>query len=222
MQKTALVIGATGLTGTYLVDELVASNAYSHITLLVRGKYKHPSPKVETLQVDFADLPPHAAAMAVNHVYCTIGTTIAVAKTRENFTFVDYTIPFEIAQLAKQQGAEKFILMSSVGADADSGNFYLRTKGQLEQAIINLHFEYTHIVRPSLLMGPRREMRVGEIISKGFMQFFGFAFVGGLKKYKAIPAHTVAVAMLNAAFKADAQSLNIYEGHNLFALAEAL
>ena len=117
---------------------------------------------------------------------------------RSNFKKVDYTYCTELAKATKAQGAKQFILVSSLGAGSSSANFYLRTKGETENFISQLEFPSYCIMRPSMLLGDRKETRIGESIGKVFMQALSFAMVGGLKKYKAVEAATVARCMVAA------------------------
>ena len=196
--KTAIVIGSTGLTGGYLLTELVANPNYSKIIVLVRKASGQHNLKVEELIVDFNKLSDFKNKIIGDDVYCTIGTTIKKAGSQEAFTKVDLEYPLSIAKIAKENGAKHFLLMSSIGANAASGNFYLKTKGTLENALRDLNFDSLSIFRPSILLGPRSEFRLGEKIGIFFMRLFSFLLLGSLKKYRPIHVKQVAHAMVAA------------------------
>lgn len=209
--KTALLLGATGLTGGFLLNRLAASNMYSKVIVPVRKTFSHKNSKVEVVEVDFKNLQGLKERFKADDVYCCLGTTIAVAKTKENFRFVDYELPLQFAQIALAQGAQSFQLMSSTGAKAKSGNFYLKTKGEVEEAIAALPFERVNIFRPSMLLGPRKENRSGESIGKVVMGALGFLWRGPLKNYKPIESETVAKAMLKAGATGFGSGVTIFE-----------
>lgn len=195
--KTAIVIGATGLVGAYLVNELNDSNLYDKVILLVRRKTELNHLKLEERIVDFENIDP--SIIKGDDVFCSIGTTLKKAGSKENQYKIDCEYPFKIAQMAKQNGAQQFILVSSIGADAKSSNFYLRTKGDLEEKISALSFNAFISLRPSFILGVRKEFRLGEKIGIFFAVLFGPLFIGGLKKYKGVNAKAIAKKMIKLA-----------------------
>jgi uncharacterized protein YbjT (DUF2867 family) len=197
MPKTALVIGATGLVGSTLVPMLLASPAYTHVTLLVRKPIRLSHPKLEQAVIDFDQ--PDPALVRGEDLYCAIGTTLKKAGSKEAQYKVDCTYPYHLAQLALANGGQQFILVSSIGADAQSGNFYLRTKGELEQKINSLGFQGFIVVRPSFILGDRQEFRLGEKIGIGLIKALGPLMVGNLRKYRGVGADQIARAMLTLA-----------------------
>ena len=110
---------------------------------------------------------------------------------------LDYLVHF--AEIAKTNGIEQFVLISALGANSKSGNFYLKTKGEIEDALVKLNFHSLIILRPSILLGPRAEFRPAELIAKFFMRALGFLFIGPLKKYKGVHAQKVGRAMVHFA-----------------------
>lgn len=217
--KTALLLGATGLTGGFLLNELAASAAYSKIIVPVRKLIDAPSPKVEVVVVDFKNLGDHSRFKA-DDVYCCLGTTIAVAKTKEAFRFVDFDLPLQFAQIALEQGAQSYNLMSSIGAKAKSGNFYLRTKGEIEEAVSALGYKRVNIFRPSMLLGPRKEQRSGESAGKVVMKALGFLWNGPLKNYKPIECATVAKAMLTIGQIEEGTGIKVLESSEIQTVAD--
>ncbi|MCW3463605.1 oxidoreductase [Chitinophaga nivalis] len=210
MNKTAIVIGATGLTGTHLVAALLQDPAFGKVKVLVRQPWAHQREKLETILVDFNDETQLAAALHGDALFCCIGTTIRKAGSQETFRQVDFDIPVRCATIAHRQGVRQFLLISSIGADNRSRNFYLRTKGETEAAILQTGFVSTCIFRPSFLIGQREEFRLGEWIAKYLIQLFYFLLQGKWKKYRGIKAATVAHAMVMAA-KQDDTGTHIFE-----------
>lgn len=195
--KTALIIGATGLVGSKIVRRLNDSKFYSNVILLVRRKSEFNHMKFEERIIDFENI--NEDLVKGDDVFCAIGTTIKKAGSKEIQYKIDCEYPFKIAQIAKQNGAKQFVLVSSLGADHQSSNFYLRTKGELEEKISALNFETFIILRPSIILGKRNEFRLGETIGVFFITLFSPLFFGSLKKYKGVRASAIATKMVAAA-----------------------
>ncbi|MBW8685138.1 NAD(P)H-binding protein [Chitinophaga rhizophila] len=210
MLQTAVVIGATGLTGHHLVTLLLHDPHFSKVKVLVRTPSFKQRPGLEEIVVDFNDTNSLSAALQGDVLFCCIGTTIRKAGSQERFRDVDFEIPVRCATLARRQGMQQFLLLSSTGAAAHSRNFYLRTKGETEQAIQQLGYSSLHIFRPSILLGARNEFRLGESLGKVLVMLFYFLLIGHWKKYRPVKAATVANAMLNAA-KTATTGVRVYE-----------
>ncbi|NML37427.1 NAD(P)H-binding protein [Chitinophaga sp. G-6-1-13] len=208
--KTAIVIGATGLTGTHLVAALLQDNYFSKVKVLVRQPWAHQHPGLESVVVDFDDEPGLTAAIEGDVFFSCIGTTIKKAGTQENFRAVDYGITTRCAAIARRKDIPQFLMISSIGANPRSSNFYLRTKGQTEEAILAIGFIGTYIFRPSFLIGERKEFRFGEWLGKYLIQLFYFLLQGRWKKYRGIKAATVAHAMVRVAKQYD-PGIHIFE-----------
>lgn len=216
--RTAILIGASGLVGGFCMQALVAEPEYARIVLLSRRELPlEPRPGLSQKIVNFASLNPTDFA-GVDDVFCALGTTIRKAGSQEAFRRVDLEYPLAVAKEARQAGAEQFLLVSSVGADPKSGNFYLRTKGELEQEIGKLGFAAVHVFRPSLLLGKRPELRRGERAVQAIAPLLNPAMIGGLVRYKAIPAAVVGKAMVGAV-KRDSSGTFIYEYDEITRLA---
>jgi uncharacterized protein YbjT (DUF2867 family) len=220
MSKTAIVIGATGLTGTHLVSVLLQDPAFSKVKVLVRKPWGHAHPGLESIVVNFEEEANLRAALQGDVLFCCIGTTIKKAGSQQRFREVDHDIPIRCAQLALQQGVTEFLMISSIGAKATSNNFYLRTKGQTEQAVQQLGYKSLHIFRPSIILGQREESRLGETLGKWLIQVFYFLLQGTWKKYRGIKAITIANAMVIAA-KKDDPGIHIYESDAIQLLGRA-
>ncbi|MBO9733234.1 MAG: oxidoreductase [Chitinophaga sp.] len=203
MNKTAIVLGATGLTGTHLVAALLQDPSFSKVKVLVRQPWAHARPRLESIIVDFEDTENLAAALQGDVLFCCIGTTIKKAGSQEKFRAVDYGIPVKCARIAHEQGVSQLAIMSSISANPNSRNFYLRTKGEMEAAVEAIGFQSLYIFRPSILIGPRKEFRLGEWIGRWLFQLFYFLLQGRWKKYRGIKAATVANAMIAATKQAN-------------------
>lgn len=196
MEKIAIVIGASGLVGIEIVKQLLLDSDYTLVKLFLRKEIPFIHSKLQQCIVDFNKLDTSSDLIKGDVVFCCMGTTIKVAGSQDAFVKVDYSYVLNFAQLSKRNGIEKFIVVSSLGADKNSSNFYLKVKGDVETDLARLKFKNLIIVRPSMLLGNRKEFRLGELIGKKIMKGLAFLFVGKLKKYKAIEASAVAKAML--------------------------
>lgn len=171
---------------------------YEEVILLNRSEKLFKGSKVKEIIVNFDKLMDTSIDAEVDVAFCCLGTTIKTAGSRDAFYKVDFTYVFEFAKLASKLGAKKFVVVSSLGATTKTSNFYLKVKGQMEEAIDKLGFETFIIMQPSLLLGDRKETRIGESIGKAVMTTFDFLISGPFKKYKAIHGKTVATAMAKA------------------------
>lgn len=214
-KKTALVLGASGLVGNELVNTLIQRNQYNKIHLLTRRPIENfESPVFEQHRVDFDKLEAYPELFQVTDVFCCLGTTIKKAKSKEAFRKVDYDYPVETAKLALKGGAEKFLIISAMGADSQSRFFYNQVKGDVETSIKTVHLPSLHIFRPSLLLGERKEFRFGEKLAAKLNTIM----VGPLRPYKAIEAKNVAMAMAIVA-ETDVDGVFTYPSHEIERIA---
>jgi uncharacterized protein YbjT (DUF2867 family) len=200
-RKTAVVLGATGLIGEHLVQELLKNEYFSKVRILVRRPLSLKHAKADVQVVNFHDEKDIAAKLDIGDViFCCIGTTRKKVKgNKTEYRKVDYDIPIITARLGVQHGFSQFLLVSAIGAHPAAANFYLQLKGCVEEDITALPFESIHIFRPSILLGKRNEFRLGESIGKVIMQAVSFLLIGAWRKYKPMPATDVAKAMVAAA-----------------------
>jgi uncharacterized protein YbjT (DUF2867 family) len=194
--NTAIIAGGTGLIGSQLLKLLLSSNRYNKVISITRSRIEVEDPKLEQREIDFQKIHAVLDGVKADDVFCCLGTTIAKAGSKENFYQVDFYYPFLLAKTGFNLGATQYFLISALGANKDSSIYYNRVKGEIEEAISSVGFETFHIFRPSLLLGPRKEKRLGEEAAKTFYKYFGLLIPN---KYKAIEASTVARSMLHFA-----------------------
>lgn len=195
--KHALLAGATGLVGEHCLGRLLEHPAYSQVTVWSRRPLSRAHPKLALELVDFGSLPPLPRDCA--EVFCCLGTTIRIAGTQEAFRRVDHDYPVALAERARAAGAQQFLLVSSLGADAQSKNFYLRVKGETERDIAALGLPRHLFFRPSLLLGNRQEHRRGERVAILASRFLAPLLIGPIRKYRPVEADDLAAAMVKAA-----------------------
>ena len=191
--KTAIVIGATGLVGSTLVKQICENPNYSKVVLLLRKPLNISHSKLIQEVINFDKL--DVSKIVGDDLFCAMGTTLAKAGSKENQYKIDCTYPYEIGKIAKVNGVKQFILVSSAGANFESSNFYLRTKGDLEKKIQSIGFQNFVSVRPSMLLGDRQESRLGERIGKGVFNLLSPLMFGSLRKYRSVEASDVAKSM---------------------------
>ena len=213
--KTAIVIGATGLVGTQLVNQLIEHPKFSKIIVLVRRSTGIANPKLQEVFVSFDELTCSKQEIKGDVLFSCMGTTMKQAKTKESQYKVDYTYQFETAQLAANNGVKTYVLVSSAGANPKSNTFYTRIKGELEEAVNQLPFDKIRILRPSFLMGNRTEFRLGEIIGTSVINFFA-ALIPPLKKWRGIKDTEVARAMISSALDANQKKVIVTELDEIF------
>lgn len=195
LNKTALLLGATGLVGTELLHILLKAPQYAKVIILTRKRMKMESPKLEQIIVDFDQLSNYKEYFHVNDVYCCLGTTIKKAGAKDAFRKVDYEYPVTAARLAKECQVEKFLIITAMGANPNTKIFYNRVKGEVEETIKSIGIPSLHFFRPSLLLGDRKEFRFGEKLASVLSPIYSFLLVGTLRQYKPIQARDVALAM---------------------------
>lgn len=197
--KTALLAGASGLVGNELLHILLDSPHYKGVKILVRHPLDMAHEKLEQVITDFDKLDDYAQHFDVDDVFCCLGTTIKKAGSQDAFKKVDYEYPLKMAELAKSQQVKNFLIITALGADAESKVFYSRTKGQLQVRLKKIGLTALHIFQPSLLLGERQEFRLGEKAAAVLSPAISKLLKGKMEKYKPIEAKNVALAMYEVA-----------------------
>lgn len=205
----SIIAGATGLVGSKLLKVLEASG--DPVIVLARRHISNLAASTKWVKSDFADLVAGKSLPPCDHVYICLGTTMAKAGSKDAFWKVDFEYALATAKRAKESGADTLSLVSSVGADATSRNFYLHTKGALEDAILDLGYSTVNIYRPSILLGARKERRPLEGIGVILFRLLGSLLFGGLKKYRGIDAELLAASMVeNASNTSTPKDINYF------------
>jgi Predicted nucleoside-diphosphate-sugar epimerases len=200
--KTAIVFGATGLVGSHLLSLLEQDTRYSHIKVFGRSKPQFTTDKVEFFLGDLRNPERLSDRLTGDDLYICLGTTIKAAGSKPEFRRIDLELPAKVAEFAKKNGVSTVAVISSLGANAQSHSFYLRTKGEMENLLIEQMFDKTIILRPSMLLGKRKEFRLGEEIGKHMVKVLNFLLCGKLRRYRAVEATDVAAAMLKVVSEA--------------------
>jgi uncharacterized protein YbjT (DUF2867 family) len=194
--KTALLFGASGLVGSHVLNQLISNNSYSKIKLFVRTTINISDPKIEIIQTDFKNLENHREDIKGDDCFFCIGTTKKNSPDKNEYKRVELEVPKQVAQIAKSNSVSSFVFISSGYADPKSSGDYLKFKGEVEEELKRLNFQKLGIMRPSFLLGDRKEKRIGEKIGIFVFKLLSPLFLGPLKKMKPIQSATVAKAMI--------------------------
>ncbi len=194
--KTALVFGSTGLVGGHLLDQLIKNENYNKIKLFVRSEIIINDLKVEIVKTDFSNIEKHKEEMTGDHCYFCIGTTKQNSPDKNEYRRVELDLPKQIAQITKSNSVNSFVFVSSGYADPNSSGDYLKFKGLVEEELKRLSFNKLGIMRPSFLIGDRKEKRLGEKLGIFIFKLLSPLFLGPLKKMKPIQSEKVAKAMI--------------------------
>ncbi len=199
MKKTAIILGASGLTGSILLEKLIEDDRYDHIKLFSRSKIEISSKKVIQFVGDLLKLDQVKADFTADEVYCCIGTTSKKTPNKILYRAIDYGIPVHAAQLSKENNIPTFLVVSALGADKNSNIFYNKTKGEMEQDVLHQQIKNTFVLRPSLIGGERKESRILEKIGLVIFKIVQPLFIGKLEQYKITTAENIAKAMIHLA-----------------------
>lgn len=197
--KKAILFGASGFIGSYLLNNLLASDIYEEVTVVVRQKLGLQHPKLKTIIADYGNLADDKSELIADDVFITIGTTKKKTPDTKTYYQIDHDYPVLAAALTKANGATTVFMVTAVGANVNSSIFYSKTKGEVERDVIALNFKHTHIFRPSMIMGERPEKRPLEKFFMSLSAGFNVLLFGPLNRYKGILAEDVAKAMFEAA-----------------------
>ncbi len=197
--KTALLFGSSGLVGGHLLNELIQNDNYNKIKLFVRSVPEISNPKIEIIKTDFNNLKNHKEDIKGDDCFFCIGTTKQNSPNKNEYRRVELEVPKQVAQIAKSNSVNSFFFVSSGYADSKSSGDYLKFKGEVEEELKRLDFSKLGIMRPSFILGDRKEKRVGERIGIFLFKLLSPLLLGPLKKMRPIHSKTVAKAMTRAA-----------------------
>ena len=215
--KTAIIIGATGLVGNLITQKLLEDNRYKKVKVFVRRSLNINNPKLEEHIVDFDNIALWKNNLSGDEFYSALGTTLKKAGSKDAQYKIDFTYQYEAANAASENGVKNYLLVSSLGANSKSSNFYLRMKGSLDEKVRLLSFDRIRIFRPSILVGDRSEKRFGESLG---IKIAGTLtkIIPALKKYRPIKASQVAEAMIKSANQNLSDKIKIYNSEEIFVL----
>ena len=216
--KTALLFGASGLVGSHLLNQLISNNNYSKIKLFVRSAIDLNDPKIEIIQTDFNNLENHREDIKGDDCFFCIVTTKKNSPDKNEYKRVELEVPKQIAQIAKSNFVNSFVFVSSGYADPKSSGDYLKFKGEVEEELKKLNFLKLGVMRPSFLLGDRKEKRVGEKIGIFIFKLISPLLLGPLKKMKPIHSEIVARSMIKVANE-DLQK-NTFESNEIIELTK--
>lgn len=199
MGKTAIILGASGLTGSLVLENLLTDSRYDTIKLFSRKGLQIKHPKVVEKVGNLLELESFISDFTGDEVYCCIGTTTKKTPDKNLYRSIDFGIPVNAAKLAKQNKAPAFLVVSAMGANSKSSIFYNKTKGEMEDAVIAEKIPYTYVLRPSFIGGDRKENRFFERIGLVIFNIIQPLFLGKFKKYRIIEAESIAQAMIKLA-----------------------
>jgi uncharacterized protein YbjT (DUF2867 family) len=199
MKKTAIILGASGLTGGYVLKKLINDERYETVKLFSRSKLDGQPKKVKQFIGDLLDLEHFKYDFTADEIYCCIGTTKSKTPNKMRYKKIDYGIPVAASKLARANKIDTFLVMSSMGANKKSNTFYTKTKGEMERDVLQENIKNTFILRPALIGGTRNENRSFEKMGMVFFQMLQPLLIGPLKNFKIINAKTIAQAMIHLA-----------------------
>lgn len=208
--KKAILFGASGYIGSYLLQDLLNNEAYEQVTIVVRKDLNISHPKLKTVLGDLNTLPNLKSEIVADDVFITLGTTKKNTPDLKKYYQVDHDYPVLAAKIAKENGAKAVFMVTAIGANSKSKIFYSRTKGDVERDVIALDFKHTHIFQPSMILANRTENRAGEKIFMKIFKVINPIFVGAISKYKGIEGRDVAKAMNLAALN-QTEKVKIYQ-----------
>ena len=208
--KKAVLFGASGFIGSFILEELLNNPEYEQVTIVVRKPLNLNHPKLKTLIGDYHSLPGLKEHIVADEIFLTLGTTLKNTPDKDEYYQVDHDYPVLAAKIAKERGAKSVFIVSAIGANANSKIGYVRTKGETERDIIALDFEHTHIFRPSMLLGNRKEHRPLEKLIQKIWSVVDMILIGNLNRYRGIEGKDVARAMVKAATN-QTEKVKIYE-----------
>ena len=215
--KTALVFGSSGLIGEHLLNQLIKNENYNKIKIFVRSKPEINDPKIEIIKTDFNNLQNHKEDIKGDDCFFCIGTTKKNSPDKNEYRRVELLIPKEIAKIAKANSLNSFVFVSSGYADSKSSGDYLKYKGEVEEELKELNFPKLGIMRPSFLLGDRKEKRIGEKTGIFVFNLLSPLFLGPLKKMKPIHSEIVARSMIK--FANEDLKKNTFESNEIVELS---
>ena len=218
MGKTAIILGASGLTGGLILEQLLNDDRYETIKLFSRKSIGISNSKIIEFIGDILELENFKNDFTADEVYCCIGTTAKKTPNKELYKSIDFGIPVAAAKISKENNIDTFIIVSAIGANSKGSVFYNKTKGEMEEAVLERHISNTYILQPSIISGERNEVRSFEKIGIQIFNIIEPLLVGKLKKYRATNAKHIAESMIYLA-NTKTKQLQIISSNNIKEIA---
>ena len=218
MAYKAIIAGATGLIGSKLLTILLNQPEYAEVVILVRRSTGIQHPKLTELVIDYDQLDDYVAQINGHAIFSCLCTTKSKSPDKSIYRKIDHDYPVKLAQLGLKNGVKQYHLVSSIGADAKSSTFYLKLKGETDEDVAKVGLKTVHIYQPSFITGDRKEYRPTERIVTFVMKLINPLFFGSLKKYRSIPAQTIAMAMFKESINND-EGIFIHPSDNIKQIA---
>jgi uncharacterized protein YbjT (DUF2867 family) len=196
-EQRVLLLGSTGLVGSYVLDDLIDLDRVSKVYAPTRRSLPVTHSKLENPIINFDELKNSDSFFQVDVCICCLGTTIKKAGSQEAFKKIDHDLVISTARNVHENGCENFFVISSVGADSKSSNFYLKTKGEMEENLRKIGFKNLQIINPSLIIGKRNESRPLESLGQAFMPMVSPIFIGPFRKYRPVKAEVLAKQLVS-------------------------
>lgn len=209
--KTALILGSSGLTGSFILEKLILDTDFDKIILINRKESGILNPKIQEIITDFKVEINFESIAKIDSIFSCLGTTRKKTPDLSQYRAIEIEIPCMIAKLALKKGLQSIHFISSVGASNKSSNFYLKIKGEAEEKLASLNIPHLHIYRPSLLIGPRKESRLVEKIFMSIMPIFNPLMIGKATKYKTMQIENLSKSMIAIDKKATNLAVQIHE-----------
>lgn len=205
-----MIVGSSGLVGHHCLEHLLENDEYDVVYSFVRKEQPISHPKLKQQVIDMGKIEEYLDQFEADDVYCSLGTTMKKAGSKAKFIRVDYNYVVRLARLSAVKNAQNFCVVSAIGADANSKVFYNKVKGEMENTLEKIDLPAVHVFRPSVLLGKRKEMRIGEKAGAILLSLFSPLMLGPLKKYRPVKGDDVAKAMIGATHT-DKKGFNVYD-----------
>ena len=219
MTKSAILLGATGLTGSYLLNELLNNSEYAKVIVFSRRPLETQNGKLQVFECDLLNLEEQKDYFKADEVYVCTGTTSNKTPNKKYYRNIDFGIPVTAAQLCRENRIDNIAVISSLGANSKSSVFFTKIKGEMEESVLEMEIPNTYLLRPAMILGPRKERRLGETFGKMLTFFINPLLHGSLRKYKGIHAKTIANAMINL-FNEKSDLKEIIESDKIWEIAK--
>tara|TARA_B100001093_G_scaffold178115_2_gene170754 strand:- start:5368 stop:6009 length:642 start_codon:yes stop_codon:yes gene_type:complete len=210
----AIIFGATGATGTALLEQLIIDDTFKKIIVFTRTPIKITDDKIEENLVDFNNIEKWSMLIKGDIIFSALGTTKKEAGSKEAQYLVDFTYQYNVARAGAENEVQKYLLVSSIGANSNSKFFYPKIKGELEDAVKKLNFQNIHVLQPPVLIRQKDKIRAGE---KSFINVLNkLNKLGIMLSQKPMDVNILAAKMIDLSKKDFQQKVSTHSVKNIF------